>query len=1275
VTTSWNIRSPLPESGITVLEASAGTGKTWQLSALAARLVVERGVEIERIAMITYTRAAAAELRDRVRARLASVRDALRADNVSAADIPGDTLDRSLADVPAPERTARLRRAEAALASFDLATVSTIHSFCQQALQRNAREAGIDVGVELVESPALAIERAVDDELIELVRTLGPDDASLLGALGLNRGLAKTVALALRPDAPCLVPGPAPGGAGAAVRVIVAAWQKWKAWCESDAAREAFAAVRAWVAAGHATKNAANGIELRFAAVHAALRSPAEAVTGAIAASSTRRGTQKDPLAFFYPEGLEAAKLKAGAMPPTAPFLEYESLLDALAEAAASVGPGARAALVAQARDRVLAELRRTRQMGFDEIIRFVADAVADRDGVAGYDRPLARALRERFDAVLVDEFQDTDAAQWAIFSTVFGDAPGCTLWLIGDPKQSIYAFRGADVDAYLRARANALPERRFTLDTNWRSDGALLQAMNSLWRGGGVFGLRDVDYVEVNPAAGGEGWKLQRAAAPDAPPARPLELRLVSETASDLATLVAAEARALLDGGSVTGPSGPRPVRPRDIAVLVRSHKDADMVRRALTRSGIPAVSEPRHGVLATEPTAWLLAWLDAVAAPQRADLARPVAVTPLGGFDLHALARALFGADADAGSDDARRWAQLRDAIREAAETLTRRTFVEAFAAFEARLDVPSRLLALELGERHLTDLRHAVESVHVLADGMKVGPGELAHRLRRAQAEEEEAASGRIRLESDDDAVRVLTIHKSKGLEFPIVLLPGLKSYPVKAKEDFVITDPESGAPLLVLHGTPEAAAWADRRADAEKQGDVRLLYVAMTRAKHQLVAWAPLPAETRGKKQSAGKLPWSPLLALLLRARDAELAWDLVGIDDPKSVFMTGSALETSRTVVDAVQRPGRWNDAQGASKGSLATATYPRGGFSRAWRVTSYSSLKGADSTQDIEQAQAEVIDEELLRGGATDEPTGTGEDADETAPVRAPRAADADEVPLAALPSGRRPGTWVHGVLEALDFAASDDAASRDVIDRSAARLGIAAAACGVLADGLPGVLSTPIDVPGSVLPGGWCLRELPRADRVDELRFDLALAGGTDPSRYMERIDVRAIVEAMKAHAGSSAGAAFLARRLATPAGRLSRIAGLLTGAIDLTFRVDGRYFVADWKTNRLVDAASGRCVRDAYRQARLRAEMEHHVYDLQSLLYTVALHRWLRVRKAGYDYQRDVGGVFYLFVRGMTGADAGAAATGAPGVYFERWPHALVDAVDRALGGEGGR
>ncbi|MBS0215102.1 MAG: exodeoxyribonuclease V subunit beta [Proteobacteria bacterium] len=1181
----------LPLGGVRLIEASAGTGKTYTLATLVTRLVVERGLRIGEILAVTFTEAATQELRKRIRERLQLALDVLDAasvvDEASEAALTRAILEGHLAQNK-EARDALRRRLRQAVHETDLAAIFTIHGFCLRVLREHALEAG-----HAFEAPELlASDRSLREEVAaDLWRAHAIDDEATNDLVTLwsqgHGALAEDLPALLRE--PILLPPELTLPEDPAPRVHKATATL------ADAFRSHGDEFRAALLAALADK-VLHGGSYKAEWINALF----DAATHWVGSARAGVPFEHEKLANLQRDVLleKTNKAQAGKTPDSPLCVAVQSYLDAL-EAHRDYTARRQAVRLHRIREdarvRMAALKRQRRVQGYDDLIDGVADALVGANGEL-----LAARLRAQYRVALVDEFQDTDARQWAIFDCVFGDgSPAPGLFLIGDPKQAIYGFRGGDVHAYLAARATAKDAP--LLAHNFRSRPLVLAAIAELYRQAGDAAFVDgrIAFHTVEPGGSvGDGDFLRNdEVAPaltlwQAPPP-PTDAkgnrkpRTVSQS-RELATRACITAihgmlsdarghKAMLKEGS-----GMRAVQPGDIAVLVRSHFEATMIRQALAEVGIPAVAAGKLSLFATTEARELQALLLALLHIGDDRRLRAALSTVLVGADAAAIERL----DHDAAASHARQ--QDAQAWRERWNRAGALALVNDLAANAAE-----RLLALHDGERRLSNylqLAELLQEAEPDALGLHGLVDWLERRIADADSNDETQL---LRLESDARRVQIVTLHKSKGLEYPLVFLPfaGIGRRESSPGRHCVVHDPSDGRRLHWKIDVPEAQ-WGQAKQqwqEDQRAEDARLLYVGLTRAEHAL--WI-----------ATGEFYNRDGTALAKMLRDVEALARVDGI-----VIDAGSSrgdLPRLPPENDAIVPPARTVERHPAND----------------WWVYSFSQLAKADAG-DASSAST------LPASGGNDEPDAAEDIVDDGYDPRF---------------AGNRYGVALHAAFEHTEFAAwrdwhVGDAApdgATGIIAKSLRDEGYGAE---VLDDGIALTTRLVGQTLTVGLPEGVRLCDVPADQRRPEIEFQFAL----------QPVRVDAVLELLHAHGVVRDRHGF---------GLRQRLEGLMTGLIDLTYCVDGKWYVLDYKSNRL----------PAYDGAALRRAMAHSEYDLQALIYTLALHRWLRFRLGdAYDYARDFGGIRYLFCRGID-----AARSESPGILAQRFAPELVHALDALFG-----
>lgn len=1203
-----------PLHGSQLIEASAGTGKTFTISALYLRLILGHGGDVNgfgrdllppQILVVTFTDAATKELRERIRTRLAEAARFFRDETPAP-----DALIAELREQFEPQQwPGCANRLDIAAQWMDEAAVSTIHSWCQRMLREHAFDSGSLFTQSLETDHSDLLGEVLRDywrlfcypmqgDALNWVRNNWGGPAALLPRV---RGLFASERDSDEGKAPaelieeCLLERRA---------ALVELKMPWRQWADE---------LLAICHQGVASKTV-DGRKMQaryFEPWFEKLKSWAED-------ESMEQLDIGTGFTRLTPDGMaEAWKGQAPSHPGLDAMPALKSSLDGLPTPDAAVLQHAAKWVGARFEE----EKRRRAEMGFDDMLLRLDAALQSEGG-----ERLATLIREQFPVALIDEFQDTDPVQYRIFESIYRieeNSPDTGLFLIGDPKQAIYAFRGADIYTYLRAR-KATTDRLHTLGTNFRSSHGMVKAVNHVFEraesrelGRGAFLFREksgenpVPFQPVDSQGRKEHLQIagQKVAALNVwqlSSDQPLSGAVYRQ---QLAAACASEITALLNGGQ-TGQAGFvqdgkdfKGLRPSDIAILVRDGKEAQAVRGELAARGVRSVYlSDKDSVFAAQEARDLLSWLKACAEP---DVERSLKAA------LACITLNLPLAELEHLNQDELVWESRVMQFRGYRELWRKQGVLPMLRRLLHDFHLPQTLIARSDGERVLTNLLHLSELMQQAAaelDGEQALIRHLAELLALSgQAGEEQI----LRLESDEQLVKVVTIHKSKGLEYPLVFLPFICSAkPVDGSRLPLHYHDASGNAQLSLKPTPELIALADDERLAE---DLRLLYVALTRAQH--ACWLGVTDLKRGNNNSS-VLHLSALGYLLgggasLGESSGLNSW-LRDLQQDCPAISVGEMPPSSAEHYE----PAR-NEAV------LSATLVPKRKASENWWIASYSALRisdvlsvGSDEAPDSPQAQ-KLFDDERL-------------DPD------APREIIAGGADIHRFPRGPNPGTFLHGLLEwaGNDGFAVTPKAVEDAIGRRCNLRGWEGWIT-TLSDWLQHLLKSPLPIGAGQPP--VVLEQLTQY-RV-EMEFWFA----------SHKVDVLKLDELVRQHTHNG-----VARVAAEPV----QLNGMFKGFIDLTFEHDGRYYVADYKSNWLgVDDF-------AYTEQAMEQSILDNRYDLQYVLYLLALHRQLKARLPDYDYDRHVGGALYLFLRG-TRADS-------RGVYFARPPRELIERLDRLFQGK---
>ncbi|TGG95499.1 exodeoxyribonuclease V subunit beta [Natronospirillum operosum] len=1239
-----------PLHGSRLIEASAGTGKTFTIALLYARLILQHGganafarsLTPPDILVITFTEAATEELKDRIRQRLVEAADCFLVDpaSVDSSRVPSDPLlalrhEHDPADWP---RCARLLQLAAEW--MDEAAISTIHGWCYRMLREHAFDTGNLFRQTLLENDHDLLQAVVEDYWRIHFYPLNPLLADIVTeALQHPEALARRLRGLLGVSQPPLlyegqlVEPPADLGA------LFAELEDWK---RKQQVLEAEAR-RLW-------RQDAEQLEALLLDWQPKLlkndydpsKGPSLAERLAQLQAWADGGPSPAWLAKFASGRFKVKQAQVGTEPEHAAFQAIARLIDHdEQQPGQDSGSDLDTLLLAHARDWVAARLHQTLQrraeIGFNDMLRLLDEALQQDETGA-----LARRLRSRYPVALVDEFQDTDPLQYRILNAIYEPADNASdraLIMIGDPKQAIYSFRGADIGTYLDAR-RATAGRHYTLGRNFRSSEAMVTAVNRLFETGeqwhqGAFHYRtaDDDPLPFQPV---EAQGTQAQLQLQGQTVQPLNIWLQppdSENDKTGAQWLSRQAyqRQMAESTAATlvqwlnddqsgfdTPDGWQRLRPADIAILVRSGNEADIVRQALSRRQLPSVYlSDRASVFDTREARDLLHWLQACAEPGDERLLRTALATDSLQWSLAELDRL--------NHDEL-----LREEQNQRFRDYARRWRTQGVLAMVHRLlhdhDLPARLLRQDDGERRLTNLLHLAEWLQQAS--ARVDGEQSLLRLFSEQIKDPRSAGDEqiLRLESDADLIKVVTIHKSKGLEYPLVMLPFAGTWRQVDGRTPMVSVPWLDGTALEIAGSKQAPdAWT--QADAERlREDLRLLYVALTRARHGV--WMGVGALNRGSARKS--LLHESALGYLLGGGD-EL--------DPAALAQALNKLSHNTIAITPPPEPGS-DSWQAAAPMPWQAARRVQRARLEPWWVASYSALSSELGSAEA-VAEPEIALDELQR-----EEWQALTDNDYQVVPAVPASSRLSG--LHRFPRGPEPGTFLHGLLEwaaghrlstdqglVQGFAAArqDDTARRLLIERRCQLRG-----WDIWVDTLDAWLVALLEQPWTGLGADQPPRLLDIRDHQPELEFWLSTH-----SVSAEQID----------HVVRTG----LMPERPRPTLQAQHLNGLLKGFIDLVFCWQGRYYVADWKSNWLGPDAG------AYSTEAMTEAVMAKRYDLQAALYTLALHRLLRVRLPDYEPAQHLGGAAYLFLRGIEAPTSG--------LWTCRPAETLLDQLDQLFQG----
>jgi len=1162
--------------GTHLIEASAGTGKTYTIASLFLRFVLEKELSVDKILVVTYTVSATDELKDRIRRRIVSALDAFASGSSNDRFIDG--LIHSHAD---QARAKALLKD--AINRFDESSVYTIHGFCQRVLQDMAFESGSLFDTELITDQKPILKEVIEDfyrrhfyedtypECVHYALKKGLSLGSFM-RFYIKAGLsARIIPEVERPDMDQTI---------TLYRQAFEGLSKSWTICAPDIEHILL------------TDTGLNRQRFRKGSIP---------LWTAEMDKYIRSGGRNLPLFKNFDRFCSSTikdAVKKGMLAPTHEFFDRCDRLRHISESLCDL------------MDQYLAWLKhefflymkthlseKKEKLGlvhFDDLITRTHSGVCRQGGHA-----LASSIRERFSAAMVDEFQDTDPIQYEIFKQVFEDRP---LFLIGDPKQAIYSFRGADIFTYMQASQAIEDEKRHTLKENYRSDPGLVRAVNTVFsRAQAPFVFEQIGFGPVDAAIrdecvqGDQGKRpcLYIGYVPGTPegdlPRERLEKRIAHGVAAEILGLIGDSREGLIIDD--------RPVMPRDIAVLVRENRQARIVRDVLRSYDIPSVLLSEENVFDSWEAFDMEVLLKAIFEPFMEGYVRAALSGPLLG---------LSAGDIESLQLDETLWGRWIETFRGYRDLWQDHGFIRMFRGFLSEQGVRQRLLSSNHGERSLTNILHLSEILNQASTEMGLGMGELVKWLS-IQRDPDLAGSEeyQLRLESDDDAVIIQTIHKSKGLEYGVVFCPyAWAGSGLRDKEPFLFHDADNGYEPLFDIGSEEAAVHREYAHKEVLAENVRLLYVGVTRARHRCyLAWGAF----RKALDSAMTYILHPeVYRDGIMPLDEELRRDLAAMEHISDSGITVKDMPVQAAAGYTAERPGLERE--------MACRDLSRP-IERSWRITSFTSLvSGAPYIHDSadHDASGDMFRRKDLR--ETDTP---GHD-------------------IFGFPRGARPGVMLHRIFEVIDYRADDVQLGRQV-SNVLTEYGYDISWLDVIMDMVKKVLFSRLE--------DFCLSDIAFEQRLNELVFYY-------PLRKTSPAQLKSIFMQMP---GFEAGRDYPGR-----IGELSfePVQGYLKGAVDLILRFEDRYYIIDWKSNHLGDTIGD------YDQDSLFDTMKQSHYILQYSLYTLALDRYLRHRHASYSYEKNFGGVFYIFLRGV---DPGLGNE--YGIYFDRPHEALINEMDRVL------
>jgi exodeoxyribonuclease V beta subunit len=1193
-----------PLDGKNLIEAAAGTGKTYAVTCLFVRLIIEKRLPVREILVVTFTVAATEELKDRIRKILKDAVDSFtqgRSDEVFLRGLLEKYPDEA-------DRKIVVEGLTAAVRDFDEAAIFTIHGFCQRMLYENAFESGTLFDVEMMTNQEDLRKEIVEDFWRRHFYNAIPE----LVEYGINQGFSPGYFLkllnnnAMNPDV-IIIPEVDPPEAGAVAEELKHFEGKIKVLREiwADSQGEILEMLKSPGLKANIYGSRVPGMMQAMQSFlasdrqHLMLFRDFEKFTQTKISASTKKGAGSPSHQFFAlcQDAAVMARAVRDLMERHLLFLKKEMIRTASREIAARKG------------------LRNI--MFYDDLLLKMRSAL---EGAGG--NVLAAAIRRKYKSAIIDEFQDTDAIQYAIFHTIFGKEGG-DLFLIGDPKQTIFDFRGANVFAYMKAAS--VVETRYALSENWRSEPGLVKAVNTLFsHRDKAFVYDGITFQPAEAATGKEHRYLKVKGGREAP----LHLWIVpaerhaaaakglakGRARSLICRAVASEIARLLElGREGKALIGEEPIHEGDIAVLVRTNREALLIQDSISEAGIPSVVHMKENIFDSREAMEMERVLTGIVYPDRGELVRGAMTSDMMGVS---------GEDLDRLMNNENEWKIWIERFWNYHEIWHAHGFIRMFRQFVAAEHVKELLLRFPDGERRLTNVLHLSELLQRESARKRLGPMSLLRWLAKQRGRETERSDeDQIRLESDEKAVKIVTVHKSKGLEYPVVFCP------------FVWGDSNVKGDVLSFHD--ERNDWrltcdigsSDRECSKESARkeilaeNVRLLYVALTRARHRCyLVW--------GKFNEAG----TSAPAYLFHRCGADSPGNVIDATDERFCNLSDSELfddiahvaQKSEGTIYACEMPVKAAHQYRArtDRGESTECRHLSRTVDRSWKIASFSYLTSdrpyvADLPDRDTDSHVDISDED----------------------VTGPQASG-----IFAFPKGARAGNFLHDIMEHMDYAQKDMGAVQALVSQKLPEYGFENKWVDAVVSMLKNVVNMPLDAEDGTLK----LAAVNVRDRINEVEFYFPLkriSPETLRSIYSmagsgrKTEGIRAIPEIME--------------KL-----RFSPARGFMKGYMDMVFRYANRFYLVDWKSNFL-----GGQVTD-YNKAALSRMMAESFYFLQYHIYTVALNKFLQLRVSDYKYETHFGGVYYLFLRGMDPACGRRC-----GIYYDRPEEKLVEDLTQTL------
>jgi len=1218
------LNSPL--DGSNLIESSAGTGKTHTTVGIFIRLVLEHGLAPQDILVVTYTTAATEELRGRIRNALKDANEAFSQGTSTDPFLNG--LLQKARQKKQYEQKQRLLKA--ALRNLEEGSILTIHGFCLRMLQEYAMESRTSFDAELVPNEDI-IRR---DFIHNFWRKHFYHGTAYFVAYALRQNITPATYENLLREIPFTAP--------LALIPDISRPDAEKMEEQADHLNSLFSSLRrSWFQEkdhlekllrytglnkrtyGARINSIVQQLDLFFA--RETLVFPPVPDLSKVTSSSLKKNTNKGHITPEHPflnradDFLTAAEKFQQLLDHHLLFLKREMMTTAKSH------------LSAQKEQKAL--------LSYDDLLHRLRQALTDTGG-----EQLTEKIKNRFKAVLIDEFQDTDIVQYTIFHHLFlhdGDKKQRPFFVIGDPKQAIYAFRGADIFAYLHARRSM--QHIYTLAENWRSEPELVKAINTL------FGFTrkpflyddihyhpisatnqpDRDYLTIDGARkspfqlwvlpfeedddgnNNENISYKDTATKKLQQNTSLETRIVLAVTSEISRLIrlGMENRAMI---------GPRPLQLQDIAVLVRTNREAGIISNALSQWNIPHSVSSQENVFHSSAAEDLQLILLALANPQNQFMLNRALTTRL---------MARNGNDLASLSPKDREDIQQR--FHGYHTSWLNDGFIRMFRIFLEQEKLYSGILELRQGERHLTNILHLGELLHQASIKNHLSMHELVGWLNdRMENQEALPEEYEVRLERDEKVIRIVTIHKSKGLEYPITFCPfSWKTGRQEKNPSYVLYhDPDQPFHQVLDFGSGQFDEHYRLSREESLAEEVRLLYVAMTRAKHRVyyVKCRNRNSCYSGDAYLLHQTPEMDEAGLIaeVQNRYKQLSNEYFLRDLEKIAASSEQTIElVTLPEVEPAYPPYLHHDS------TLFCRHFKRT-VETNWRVTSYTTLM---ATTDHNRPMLDSISWQ-------DMPDMT----DEKMVMDISDTKEADFLSPFSFPGGTRAGLFFHDIFRLIDYQNPGREASQVVIEKTLRQYNYHDEWVPIIKDMIKDVITTPLPV-SPAKDKFVTLSAISKENRQNEVAFYF-------PLKKISSNSLRRLF-AQKTFSPDQETTPDNLNRL-----QFNTVEGFLKGFIDLIFCFENRFYLVDWKSNLLGFN------KDDYRHDMLTKHMEQSGYIMQYLLYSLAMHLHLSFRLTGYSYEKHFGGVYYLFLRGMK-------PDSPTGIFYDRPSLALLEEMRKTM------